>query len=188
MFKRYGWIFLVMVPLDSFAGLLVAAVITYMMPKKYESEAIIQIIPRSLPSGMDDSGSQAPEQPAVMAEILKSRKALEQVAANLELPKRWNVDKESAIYILKGTVEIHRINGTDLISIRARHTSPIDARDIAGEIVAVHKAYRAETDGRESDKDIQEINKRIQDEEDEVEERRKVLMTIMRTKGITWTI
>jgi uncharacterized protein involved in exopolysaccharide biosynthesis len=55
MFKRYWWMFLVMVPLGSLAGLLVAAVITYMMPKKYESEAIIQVMPRDQPSGMGAS-------------------------------------------------------------------------------------------------------------------------------------
>jgi hypothetical protein len=32
MFKRYWWVLFVMVPLGSIAGLLVAAVITYVMP------------------------------------------------------------------------------------------------------------------------------------------------------------
>ena len=117
----------------------------------------------------------------------KSRKALEQVAVNLELPKRWNTDKETAIHILKGTVKTRRIDGTDLISIRVRHTNKIDARDIAGELVSVYKANLAETDARESERYIQEMNSLIRDQEDKVEERRKVLSTIVRTKGIIYT-
>jgi uncharacterized protein involved in exopolysaccharide biosynthesis len=187
MFKRYGWIVLVMVPLGSFAGLLVAAVITYLMPKKYESGAIIQVMPRSQPAGMDGSGSQAPPPPATEVEILKSRKALEQVAANLELPNRWNVDKETIIRILKSIVEIHRIDGTDLISIRVRHTNKVDAHDIAGELATVYKANLAETDARESERYIQEVSKMIRDQEDKVEERRKVLSAIVRNKGIIHT-
>lgn len=179
MFKRYWWVFFAMVPLGSIAGLLVAAVITYMMPKKYESEAVIEVMPRDHPPGMDPSGSQTPQEQATEVEILKNRKALEQVAANLQLPNRWNVDKETAIGILKGIVETRRINGTDLISIRARHTNRIDARDIAGEICAVYKAHRVETEGRESERDIQKINKMILDQEDKVEERRKVLEAIV---------
>jgi capsular polysaccharide biosynthesis protein len=186
MFKRYWWMFFVMVPLGAFVGLLVAAGITYMMPKQYESEAVIQVMPRHQPPTMGTPVSQAPPQSATEAEILKSRKVLEQVAANLDFPNRWNVDMETAIRILKGIVEIQRINGTDLISIRARHTNRIDARDIAGELVAVHKANRAETDARESELYIQEINKMVLDQEDKVEERRKVLSTIVRTKGIIY--
>jgi succinoglycan biosynthesis transport protein ExoP len=183
MFKRYWWMFFVMVPVGSFAGLLVAAVITYLMPRKYESEAVIEVMQRHQTPGRDVSEPHYTTE----AEILKSRKALEQVAVNLELPKRWNTDKETAIHILKGTVKTRRIDGTDLISIRVRHTNKIDARDIAGELVSVYKANLAETDARESERYIQEMNSLIRDQEDKVEERRKVLSTIVRTKGIIYT-
>jgi polysaccharide biosynthesis transport protein len=182
MFKRYWWMLLVMAPLGALAGLLVAAVITYMMPKKYESEAIIQVMPHSQPAGIASSGPQ----PATEVEILKSRKALEQVAANLQLPNRWSVDKETAIGFLKGIVKTQRIHGTELISIRVRHTNRVDARDIAGEVVSVYKALREETKGRESEHYVQEFSKMIRDQEDKVEERRKALAAIVRAKGIIY--
>lgn len=187
MIKRYWWMFLVMIPIGSFAGLLVAAVITYMMPKKYESEAIIEVMQRHHPPGMGASESQAEPQHATVARMLMSRKVLEQVAANLDLLNRWNTDTETNIRILKNIVEIHRIDGTDLISIRVRHTNRVDARDIAGELVTVYKANIAEADGGESERYLREINKMIQEQEDKVEERRKVLSTIVRTKGIIST-
>lgn len=43
--------FLVMLPIGALAGLLVAAVVTYMMPKMYESEAVIEVRPRMSASG-----------------------------------------------------------------------------------------------------------------------------------------
>jgi polysaccharide biosynthesis transport protein len=135
---------------------------------------------------MDGSRPQAPPQPATEVEILKSRKALEQVAANLQLPNRWSVDRETATRILKGIVETQRIDGTDLISIRVRHTNRVDARDIAGEVVSVYKALREEADGNESERDIEKINTMVREQEDKVEERRKVLANIMHTKGIIY--
>ena len=121
MFKRFWWMFFVMVPLGSIAGLLAAAVITYMMPKKYESETIIQIMPRSQAAGMEGFASQAVPQPAAEAQILKSRKALDQVAANLDLPNRWNVDKETAIRILKAIVGRRPLDAQDYVDAKREY-------------------------------------------------------------------
>ncbi len=46
MFKRYWWILLVMLPVGLFCGFLLAAAVTYVMPKKYESFATIEVKPR----------------------------------------------------------------------------------------------------------------------------------------------
>jgi len=186
--NRYGIILLTLLLV-----FMTAAVITYVMPKKYESEATIEVKPRG--SGMSPLGSaftdisggrMTPQFFGTEFEKIKSRNSLQKVVDNLELVNRWNVDKETALRILKGIVNTQNIRGTDLISIRVRHTNKVDARDITEEVANAYKEYRAEIEGRDADRQLHELNKAVRDQEDKVEERRKVLSTIARTKGIIY--
>ena len=190
MFKRYGWIPLVLIPVGAIAGLLVAAVITYIMPKIYESQAVIEVrpfadTPIDPPRGPDGEG-EAPGWVLAEIEKMKSRPILEKVSQNLDLPNRWNLAAGKALPILKNSLDIQSMRGTNLVSIRVRHTNKVDARDIADEMTKAYKAYRDELAARDSEKLLHELNKAVRDQEDKVEERRKVLATIVRTKGIIY--
>ena len=188
MFKRYGWIPLVLIPVGAMAGLLMAAVVTYVMPKIYESEATIEVkrladIPIEPPRKTE---GEAPVWLLAEIEKMKSRTILDQVSQNLELPNRWSLAKEQVPPILKNSLSIQSIRGTDLVSIRVRHTNKVDARDIADEVAKAYKACRDDLAARDSEKFLHELNKAVRDQEDKVEERRKVLSTIVRTKGIIY--
>ncbi len=186
--NRYGIILLTLLLV-----FMTAAVITYVMPKKYESEAIIEVKPREV--GMSPLGALSPGSSGSMMtaqffgtefEKIKSRNSLSKVVDTLELVNKWNVDKETALRILKGIVNTQNIRGTDLISIRVRHTNKEDARDVTAEVARAYKEYRTEIESRYADKNLYELNKAVRDQEDKVEERRKVLATIVRTKGIIY--
>ena len=187
--NRYGIILLSLLLV-----FMTAAVITYVMPKKYQSQAVIEVKPRAAgisPLGLqlnELSGERAmtPQFFGTEFEKIKSRNSLEKVVQNLELVNRWNVDKETALAILKGIVDTQNIRGTDLISIRVRHTNKVDARDIAEEVALSYRQYRAEIESRDAENALQELNKAVRNQEDKVEERRKVLATIVRTKGIIY--
>ena len=109
MFKRFWWMFLVMLPIGAVAGLLVSAVITYVMPKKYESDVTIEVRPTAVGLGPLDAKGPAetevreatPRFFGTEFEVIKSRKSLGQVADALDLVNRWNVDKETAISFLR---------------------------------------------------------------------------------------
>lgn len=187
--NRYGIILLTLLLV-----FMTAAVITYVMPKKYESQAVIEVKPRQ--AGMSPLGAQmtetsgggrmTPQFFGTEFEKIKSRNSLSKVVENLQLVNRWNVDKEAALGILKGIVNTQNIRGTDLISISVRHTSKVDARDIAEEVSRAYKEYRTEMETRDAERQLQELNKAVRDQEDKVEERRKVLATIVRNKGIIY--
>jgi capsular polysaccharide biosynthesis protein len=72
-------------------------------------------------------------------EAIASRESLAAVAQQLELPNRWNLSQKSVVQMLKGIVSVQNIRGTDLLSIRVRHTSKQDAAAIAA---AVAKNYQ----------------------------------------------
>lgn len=188
MFKRFGWILLVMIPVGGFAGLVIAAVVTYVMPKKYESEAIIEVRPFANapvePPGRTEGV--APAWLLMEIEKMRSRPNLEKVSQNLGLPNRWYLADDQVPPILKDSLLIQSIRGTDLVSIRMRHTNKIDARDIAMEVAKVYQSYRKDIADQDSSRFLHELNKAVRDQEDKVEERRKVLATIVRTRGIIY--
>jgi succinoglycan biosynthesis transport protein ExoP len=187
--NRYGIILLTLLLV-----FMTAAVLTYVMPKKYESEAVIEVKPRQAglsPLGADmtetsGGGRTSPQFFGTEFEKIKSRNSLSKVVENLQLVNRWNVDKEGALGTLKGIVGTQNIRGTDLISIRVRHTNKVDARDVAEEVARAYKEYRSEIESRDADRQLQELNKAVRDQEDKVEERRKVLATIVRNKSIIY--
>jgi len=185
--NRYGIILLTLLLV-----FMTAAVITYVMPKKFESEAIIEVKPRDMGDSaigmINRSSSQmTPQFFGTEFEKIKSRNSLSKVVEKLELPNKWSVDRETSLQILKGIVNTQNIRGTDLISIRVRHTNKEDARDITSEVAKAYKAYRMQIEGRDTERNLYELNKAVRDQEDKVEERRKVLATIVRTKGIIYT-
>jgi len=187
--NRYGIILLTLLLV-----FMTAAVITYVMPKKYESSATIEVKPRGIGQSPFEGASgqsygSTPMTPQFFGtefEKIKSSNSLTKVVDNLELVTKWGVDKETAIQILKGIVNTQNIRGTDLISITVRHTDKEDARNVTSEVAKAYKAYRSEIEGRDAERGLYELNKAVRDQEDKVEERRKVLATIVRTKGIIY--
>jgi polysaccharide biosynthesis transport protein len=187
--NRYGIILLTLLLV-----FMTAAVITYVMPKKFESSATIEVRPKSLGQspfeGMSNSSYGSTPMTAQFFgtefEKIKSRNSLSKVVDNLSLVNKWGVDRETAIGILKGIVGTQNIRGTDLISIKVRHTDKEDARNVTAEVAKAYKEYRTEIESRDANKGSYELNKAVRDQEDKVEERRKVLAVIVRTKGIIY--
>ena len=185
--NRYGIILLTLLLV-----FMTAAVITYVMPKKFESEATIEVKPRTAgmsplgPGFSDNQNLMTPQFFGTEFEKIKSYNSLSKVVSNLELTNKWGVEKDTAIRILKNIVSTQNIRGTDLISIRVRHTDKEDARNVTAEVAKAYKDYRTEIENRDADKALYELNKAVSDQVDKVEERRKVLATIVRTKGIIY--
>jgi succinoglycan biosynthesis transport protein ExoP len=186
--NRYGVILLTLLLV-----FMTAAVITYVMPKKYESTAEVQVKPRVPPMTVFDrtmggpSGdAMTPQFFATEFEIIKSRNSLIKVIQRLDLQTKWGQDPDTIIGILKGIVDTQNIRGTDLITIKVRHTNAEDARDIAAEVAKAYKVYRDETEGRGAERSLEELKKAVRDQEDKVEDKRKLLSTIVRTKRIVY--
>jgi capsular exopolysaccharide synthesis family protein len=185
--NRYGVILLTLMLVFT-----TAAVITYVMPKKFESFATIEIKPRApviSPLGVqmtESSGSTriTPQFFNTEFEKIKSRNSLLKVIDSLDLPTKWDQDREYVLRVLRNVVNTQNIRGTDLIEIRVRHTSKEDARDIATEVARAYRDYRRETEGRYAERGIVELARAVRAQKDKVEELRKSLDNIVRTRGI----
>jgi succinoglycan biosynthesis transport protein ExoP len=189
--NRYGVILLTLLLV-----FMTAAVITYVMPKKFESTALIEVKPRGRllsPFGVlgnDTSGvtRMTPRFFETEFEKIRSNKSLEKVAEKLDLPRKWGMDKDEVVKLLKlKIVATQNQRGTDLISIKARHMNKDDARDIAAEVARAYRDYRKEIEERDSTRALTELSRAVQDQEDKVAEKRKTLSNIVREKGIIYT-
>jgi len=185
--NRYGVILLTLLLV-----FMTASVITYVMPKRFESFATIELKPRErtidpLGGMMKYSGPTTSTQFfGTEFEKIKSRNSLSRVIDKLDLTSKWSTDRETVLRILKGIVGTQNIRGTDLIQIRVRHTNKEDARDITAEVASSYKEYRNDLESKTQDRSVNEIRKAVRLQEDKVEERRKVLTTISRTKDIIY--
>ncbi|MES2997341.1 MAG: hypothetical protein V4733_11085 [Verrucomicrobiota bacterium] len=101
----------------------ISAVVTYLMPRKYESSGLIEI--KQL-GGTKISHA--------MAE-LKSDNVLQPVAEKLDLKTRWNLGSSETVEMLGRLISVKNIRGTDLLSVTVRHTDREEAREIANAIV-----------------------------------------------------
>jgi len=176
------------------ACLAISFIAFQLIPKNYEAEAIIEIKPQILESSPFEetqsiaagSSPMTPQFFGTEFEKIKSRQSLEKVIANLDLTKRWGVDQESALKRVMDSIKTKNIRGTDLISVRVSETNEDDAKDITHEVIQSYKEYRKSINHKENDRQLAELNQAVQDQEDKVEERRKLLASIVRTKAIIY--
>jgi len=176
-------------------GIAAVFVVTFftlrLIPSGYEAEAVIEIKPQV--RNINPFGGEAASTPAMTPQFfgtefekIKSRRSLEQVVDNLDLTTRWKTDKETAIQKLRKSVETENIRGTDLISIRVRDAKEEDAKQITREITIGYRDYRNELAQKSAEQGIKELKKAFREQEDKIEERRKILTTISRTKDINY--
>ena len=150
-----------------FLVFITACVITYVMPKKYESTLSYQVrpLPR-LPQTI------TPQFFATEFEVIKATMTLKPVVQRLDLAKKWNMTEEEAIAALRGIVSSQNIRGTDLVEIKVKHTNPEQARDIAKEVFLSYKKRREDKERELIEESLKELEKAIVEQEEIVEEKR----------------
>jgi len=179
--NRYGIILLTFLLV-----FMTALVITYVMPKKYESTSTLQVRPR-LPSmevlpGMvtRDPTGLGPTFFPTEFEVIKAQKTLDLVIRNLDLETRWGLETEQVRKQLERMIDAENIRGTDLIEIRVRASSAQDAKAIAEQVSAAYRSRRTELENNRAQQAIAELRDEVQKQRDLVEDKRKALTQIIR--------
>ena len=138
--NRYGVIVLTFLLL-----FMTAAVITSVMPRKYQSSSVVQVHPSVLLMTPFLSGSQMTPGSTMTArymenefETITAPETLAEAAKIIELPRRWGLDLDLVVKTLENVVQTNAIRGTDFIEITVTHANPEDAKEIAE---AVSQAY-----------------------------------------------
>ncbi len=171
--NRYGVILMTLLLV-----FMTAAVITYVMPRKYESVAVVQVKPPYRLGGEVFSNNSA-FSPVTQSffntefEVIRQQLTLKGVVKDLDLQAHWGMSEEECIDNLQGIINTENYRGTDLIEIKVRHIAPDDARDVARSVYNAYKKRRMEKEIAEADLSLKELENAVQAQNDEVTEKRK---------------
>jgi len=176
MSKHGGRTLIAVMPIGAICGFLVAAVVTYAMPKVYESAAVIEVRPLSYESSFPwVPEGETPKWLSDEIVKMKSRESLDRVIDRLGLEGRWNMKRVDLQRELEESIMIVSIRSSDLVSIRIRHTDKVAASDIAMMVAQIYTEYRNELQHRQTQQSLEDLKNAIKDQEKLMEERIHVL-------------
>ncbi|BDS06709.1 hypothetical protein NT6N_17490 [Oceaniferula spumae] len=184
--NRYGVILLTFLLV-----FLTAAVITYVMPKKYESSALVEVKPIV---DVDPTLSRSSGTGAVMTqqfmntqfEIIVAPATLELAIDKKQLETRWGEDRKTVLKILRSIVRTSQRRGTDLIEISVRHRDREDAKAVAEAVYQAYEVRRNDLELGLRKNQLKAIQVELQNKSDRVAEMRKRLMDIAEKVGVIW--
>ncbi|HEY5895572.1 MAG TPA: polysaccharide biosynthesis tyrosine autokinase [Chthoniobacterales bacterium] len=134
--------------------LITASVVTYFMPKQYQSSVTMEVQSDSAPlrifQGGDNEGFPAadPRFLTTQFQILQSKEILYQVIDKLNLAQQWYpgtpIPKEQIYYQLRGMINLQEVRGANIIQIRVLSRKPKEAAIIANTVADVYAQRRIE--------------------------------------------
>ncbi|MDB4809394.1 polysaccharide biosynthesis tyrosine autokinase [bacterium] len=186
--NRYGVILLTFLLV-----FMTAAVITSIMPEKYESTSVVQVHPSTIaiapfgPDGGVNLGAQMTAQYMQNEfETIIAPETLVLAARKAKLETLWAMSMDEVIINLKNMVETVPRRGTDFIEIKVRHSKASDAKAVA---VAVAEAYierRKSTEEERALKALDALDNELIAQSDLVQDHRKELTVLIQQYGIPY--
>jgi len=184
--NRYGVILLTFVLV-----FMTVAVITSVYPKKYESKAVLQVVPRGtaidlFPNMATSTGARLSTDKfhANEFEVIKAQKTLLKAVDSLDYQSRWGIPRDQALMMLQGSVATKTIRGTEHIEISVRHKDPVDARDITAAVAKAYQARRKELENDRAEQGLKALDEALREQTDKVEDKRKVLHVLARQRQL----
>ena len=126
-----------------------AAVITSVMPRKFQSSSVVQVHPSMLAIAPTRGGSQTHSGTLMTRnyienefETITAAQTLTEAAEALDLTTRWDMEIDKVVSTLGAIVGTSPKRGTDFIQISVRHANAEDAKDICKSITNAYIARR----------------------------------------------
>ena len=185
------WLLLLVLPMVGLlVGFLVGVVASYVVPRQFESRAVVQVMPVSGADAVVVSGDAVRQVGqkqffATESEVIRARKTLERVVEHLDLATRWSVAPDDCLAVLQDSVRVGQVRGTDLIEVRVRHASAEDAKLLAEQVVTQYRDRRNEGEVARSEQVLRAMDEDLRKQQEIVDEKRKALDTIVQAVGIS---
>ena len=186
--KRWWWLFPVLAVAGLFVGVVVAGMVTYVQPKTFDSQAVVEIKPPGIILSPFDSKSPPPERDPKFLEhemaAMKSQGVLLAAVKQMDFDKKWALPAPDAAAIVGRSITVEQLQGTDLVTIRARHVNREDARDMVLAVIGEYRDQRGSREAATSGDALKSLSEAVREQENKVEERRKALAEIVRTRTL----
>lgn len=176
--NRYGIIVLTLILV-----FLTAAVITYVMPKKYESVALIEVKPISdvSPTQSRSEGfgpSMTRQFMNTQFEIIVAPATLDLAIDKAHLEKDWGQDRDTVMKLLRKIIKTSQKRGTDIIEIAVRDKDKAQAQSIAKAVYEAYRDRRDDLENKQRENQLKELGLQLQGKKDQVAELNKRLLDI----------
>ncbi len=184
--NRYG-----MIILTFLLVVLTAAVITYVMPKMYESKVVVEINPfgtktDALSVGGNNRMLMTRQFLQTQFSIIKSEETLKKVNEQLKLSRRWGMSEKKTLGVLGGIVNTRQERGTDLIEISVRYGKREDVKLIADQVANSYGQRRTDALDRRRLESITVFKDKRRVQEDKVEDYRTRLYALSKKLQIPY--
>ena len=186
--NRYGVILLTFLLV-----FMTAAVITSVMPRKFESTSVVQVHPSMIAiSPIGNSGGANPGSMMTRNymenefETIIAAETLKMAAEDINLPTRWSMEMDEVITNLKGIVMTTPRRGTDFIEITVRHAKPDDAKEIADAVSEAYMTRRKKSEVDRAERALEALDGELIAQSDLVQDNRKDLTVLIQQYGIPY--
>ena len=184
--NRYGIILLTFLLLVITAG-----VITYVMPKKYEATTQIKVNPLGSKSQLligVNSHQMTRQFFNTEFTIIESEENLKRAAEMFQLADKLGVGPDDAVKILREGIDTHHERGTDLIeiSLRMRKESREHVKPLTEAVALAYSEMRIHKESKRREQTRAELEKKIQKQEDRVEDYKNRLTQFSKESGIIY--
>ena len=186
--NRYGVILLTFLLV-----FMTAAVITSVIPEKYESTSVVHVHPSTIAitpfrgqSSVNPGSQMTAQYLQNEFETIIAPETLKQAAEMAQLPAQWEMEMDVVVNILKGIVETTPRRGTDFIEINVRHASASDAKDIAESVAEAYILRRKKTEEDRAKKALKALDNEKRELSDLVQDYRKDLTVLIQQYGIPY--
>lgn len=184
--NRYGIILLTFILV-----VITAAVITYVMSKKFEATAQVEI--RPMGSKAENFGNISGREMTrqfygTQFQIIESPGNIRRAVEKCQLTTNWNVDEETAVKIISNGLSVTNIRGTDIIqiSVRLNERYRTYVKPITEAVAKSYGEMRMELDDKRREEARYELAKKLQQQRDLVEDHRNRLLAFSSEKGIPY--
>lgn len=169
-----------------------AAIITYIMPRKYRGLVEMVIERNSQDTRVigqlnDPIASAGSNFLKTQFEIITKRKTLDRVVDKLNLVQRWNLPAQGKKYAagrLLGNLDVQSSLNSDFISIVYYDEDPRLAAEIANAIAESYTETRLEVDNERADRAIRQLSIQIAAKQKLTDEARDKMIAIKKELGI----
>ena len=186
--NRYGVILLTFLLV-----FMTAAVITSVMPRKFESTSVVQVHPSMIAinpigngSGMNPGANMTRNYMENEFLTITTAETLKMAADRISLPTRWSMDMDDVVSNLKGVVGASPIRGTDFIQIKVRHAKPDDAKEIADAVSQAYMERRKQSEVNRAQRALEALDEELISQSDKVQDHRKDLTVLIQQYGIPY--
>ena len=186
--NRYGVILLTFLLV-----FMTAAVITSVMPRKFQSMSIVQVHPSMI--AINPVGNSMGANPGAQMtrnymenefQTIIAAETLKMAAEKINLPTRWSMDMDEATAVLKGVVNASPMRGTDFIQITVKHAKPDDAKEIADAVAVAYMARRKQSEVSRAKRALDALDEELISQSDKVQDHRKDLTVLIQQYGIPY--